>query len=82
MDRLSIVLTFMVGAVITGAIVIPAFVMGYYSVWPVVIGAAASIVASWPISYVISRRIKRNDPSWDRTPSEKTLLPNPNAPEV
>lgn len=61
MDRLSIILSLLSGALITGTLVTTAFTMGYYSWW--VIGAAAIIgfVMAWPSAYYVSRLIKNND---------------------
>ncbi|MFD1510573.1 hypothetical protein [Lacimonas salitolerans] len=61
MDRLSIFLTLAVGAVVTGSLIIVVLVLGWYS-WPAIAGAAiAGTLLTWPASYVISRRIKRQD---------------------
>lgn len=83
MDRLSILLTLMTGAVLTGGLAIAAFTLGYYS-WPVIIGVAAiGFALSWPVAYVISRRIKRRDEDWDDSKAKKTgVVPDPGAPEV
>lgn len=72
MDRLSIILTLMTGAVLTGGLIIAAFTMGYYA-WPFILGAAAiGFLLSWPTAYVISRHIKRTDPKWDETRKNRT----------
>ena len=84
MDRLSIILTLMTGAVLTGGLVIAAFSLGWYG-WPAVIGAAViGFGASWPSAYLISRRIKRQDPGWDETRVDRVdgKVPDPDAPEV
>jgi hypothetical protein len=81
MDRLSILLTLMTGALIAAPIVVTAFALGYYSVWPIVIAASVSLIAAWPIAYLISRRIKAQDPHWDKS-AEPSALPDPKAPEV
>lgn len=83
MDRLSIYLTMMTGAVLTGGLVIAAFSLGYYS-WPPILGAVAvGYALSWPAAYVISRAIKRDDPSWDETRKDRTdAVPRVNEPEV
>lgn len=84
MDRLSIFLSLIIGAVTTGVLVTAVLAMGWYG-WPAIGGAAAiGFVAAWPISYVISRRIKRQDAGWDETKvaGRETVLPDPNAPEV
>lgn len=83
MDRLSIVLTLMTGAVLTGTLAIVAFTLGYYG-WPaIMLAAILGFLASWPVAYVISRWIKRSDPTWDadRKP-DSTVVPKPDAPEV
>jgi len=83
MDRLSILLTLMTGAVLTGAFVIVAFALGYYGWVPVLIAAAAGFALSWPTAYAISRLTKRNDPNWDHTKAERTdTVPRPNEREV
>lgn len=67
MDRLSIVLTLAVGPVVTGALIIAVMSFGWLS-WPAIGGAAAiGFLATWPLSYLVSRRIKRQDPQWDET---------------
>jgi len=84
MDRLSILLTLIVGSMITGSLVVFVLSMGWYS-WPAIGGATAlGFVVSWPASYLISRRIKRQDVRWDETKVERVdgILPAPGAPEV
>ncbi len=84
MDRLSIFLTLIVGAMITGAFVTVVLSLGWYS-WPAIGGATAlGVVLTWPASYVISRRIKRQDPNWDATKVDRVegTVPDPAAPEV
>ena len=83
MDRLSIVLTLMTGAVLTGTLTIVAFTFGYYS-WPAVIAAAVlGFLASWPVAYLISRWIKHSDPGWDAEKNrDASVLPDPTAREV
>lgn len=84
MDRLSIYLTLIVGSAVTGSLIVLVMSMGWIS-WLAIGGAAAvGFVATWPISYVISRQIKRDDPKWDETKAEKVdgLIPDPSAPEV
>ena len=84
MDRLSIFLTLIVGAMVTGGFVTAVLALGWYS-WPAIGGAAAlGMLLSWPASYAISRRIKRQDPDWDETRVKRVdgVVPDPNAPEV
>jgi hypothetical protein len=83
MDRLSIYLTLAVGAMITGGLVTTVLVLGWYN-WAAIGGAAAlGMIVTWPASYAISRRIKRQDPDWDseKTDQTKGLVPDPKAPE-
>jgi len=84
MDRLSIFLTLIVGAMVTGGLVIAVLSLGWYS-WPAIGGAAAlGFMLSWPASYAVSRRIKRQDPNWDATKVDRVagVIPDPSAPEV
>lgn len=84
MDRLSIFLTIIVGAMIAGSLVIVILSLGWYS-WPAIGGAAAlGAVLTWPASYAISRRIKRQDPNWDATKVDQVegIIPDPSAREV
>jgi hypothetical protein len=84
MDRLSIFLTLMTGAVLTGGLVVAAFSLGWYG-WPPILGAAViGFAAAWPVALMISRRIKRDDRSWDETRIERVddTIPRPGAPEV
>lgn len=83
MDRLSIILTLPVGAVICGALAILAFSLGLYS-WPIVVGGLVlGYGLSWPVAYLISRRIKRQDKAFDHTRVESTgALPEQSAREV
>ncbi|WP_309667098.1 hypothetical protein [Tabrizicola sp.] len=84
MDRLSIFLTLIVGAMVTGGLVAVVLSLGWYS-WPAIGGAAALGVAlTWPASYAISRRIKRQDPNWDANKVDRVggVIPDPSAPEV
>ena len=84
MDRLSLYLTLLSGSFITGAIVIAGFSLRYYSVWTVAIGAVAGFLLAWPTSYMISQRIKRQDPEWspEADPRDQGVIPRPDAPEV
>lgn len=83
MDRLSILLTLLTGAVLTGGLVIVAFTFGFYGWTPIIIAAVIGFGASWPVALLISRRIKRQDPGWDETRIERTdSIPRPGDPEV
>lgn len=84
MDRLSIVLTLAVGSVVTGTLIIGVLSMGWYT-WPAIAGAAAvGFVLTWPASYGLSRRIKRQDPDWDETRIDQVegVMPDPAGREV
>ncbi|SHH98723.1 hypothetical protein [Marivita hallyeonensis] len=84
MDRLSLILSLLSGAFITGTLVVTAFTLGFYNWW--VIGGAAITgwVAAWPVAYLISRRIKARDRDWspDRKPSDYAPMPKLGAKEV
>jgi hypothetical protein len=84
MDRLSIYLTLAVGAMVSGTLVVVVLSLGWYS-WVAIGGAAGlGIALTWPTSYAISRRIKRQDPNWDATKLDMVegVIPDPSAPEV
>ncbi len=84
MDRLSIILTMITGAMITGTLVVVFFTMGYYGWGPVIIAVVVGLVGAWPSAWGVSRRIKRKDPSWDETRAEQvpSVIPRPGSPEV
>lgn len=84
MDRLSIYLTIVVGALVTGTLVTIVLILGWYS-WPAIAAAAAvGMIVTWPASYAISRRIKRMDSDWDDSKADRAqgIIPDPKAPEV
>jgi NhaP-type Na+/H+ or K+/H+ antiporter len=84
MDRLSIILTLAVGSVLTGTLIIAVLSLGWYS-WPAIGGAAAlGAVLTWPASYALSRRIKRQDPHWDEKKVDRVegIVPDVSAREV
>ncbi|SFP75837.1 hypothetical protein [Tranquillimonas alkanivorans] len=84
MDRLSILLTLMTGAVLTGGLAILFFTFNWYSWWSVGVAAVIGFALAWPLAYVISRKVKRDDPNWreDRVKDAKKPVPPPDAPEV
>lgn len=83
MDRLSIILTFFTGSVIAGGLVILFLTLGWVGWTPIVVAALAGLVLSWPAAYLISRRIKRQDPEFDHTRAKSAgPVPDPNAREV
>ncbi len=82
MDRLSFVLTLATGPTLMGGFVIIVLSMGYYG-WPAIAAAAGlGFVLTWPVAYIISRWIKREDPEFDHTQNDGGLIPDPTAPEV
>jgi predicted PurR-regulated permease PerM len=82
MDRLSIYLTLVTGAVLTGSLVVAAFSLGWYGVAPVAIAVVAGFALSWPAAYLVSREIKRRDPHFDHRRARPGPIPDPRAPEV
>ena len=83
MDRLSMYLTLMTGAVLTGGLVILAFSLGYYGWTPIIWSVIVGYALSWPVAYLISRRIKSDDPQWDESAKDRTdAVPRPTDPEV
>ena len=84
MDRLSIFLTLMSGAFITGTLIIIAFTLGYYNWWAIGGAAIIGFATAWPSAYIVSRRIKRQDPNWDETRVDKVegVVPDPSKKEV
>lgn len=82
MDRLSIILTLMTGAVLTGALAVTAMAFGWYGWLPLLGSAAIGILLSWPVAYLISRRIKREDPNWSAKAAQKGPFPKPGAKEI
>jgi hypothetical protein len=84
MDRLSIMLTPVTGAVITGFFVILMFSLDFYSWIAVAIGAGIGCIGAWPAAYIVSRRIKDEDPFWTRRDPQvqRRLAPNAGLPEV
>ena len=84
MDRLSIFLTLAVGAMVTGSLVTLVLALGWYSWTAIAVAAVIGVLLTWPISYLISRRIKRQDPDWDAKKVDRVdgVIPDPSAPEV
>ncbi len=83
MDRLSIILTLMTGAVITGIFIVSGFTLGFYSWWTVTIAAGFGYLLAWPAAYVIARHVKRQDPNWRaKSPNDARTEVGVNAPEI
>jgi len=83
MDRLSIVLTLAVGALITGGFIVIVLALGFYNGWAILGAGILGLCLSWPGAYMVSRRIKRRDPEWDETKiDEAGNLPRPDDREV
>jgi putative flippase GtrA len=84
MDRLSIFLTIPIGAVIVGTLAVGVLTFEMYG-WPPLIAAfVIGNLLTWPISYLVSRRIKRKDPDWrdEKVDETEGLIPRPGAKEV
>jgi hypothetical protein len=84
MDRLSIILTLISGSLVTGALVITLFSLGYYTWWAVALSAGIGFVMAWPSALILSRRIKSNDAEWSRDydPKRDGVLPKPSGKEI
>lgn len=57
-------LTFMTGSVLVGGLVIVVLSLGYYNWTHIAVAVAVGLFLTWPVAYLISRRIKREDPDW------------------
>lgn len=82
MDRLSILLTLVTGAVTTGALVIAVLSLGWFAWGPILAAVACGWLLAWPAAYWISRRIKRKDPDFDHRRRPASVIPDPDAPEI
>jgi len=84
MDRLSLILSLTVGAMLTGGFAITLFNFDLYAWGPIAGAALAGFALSWPVSYLISRRIKRQDSQWDHRKIKEvdSYVPDPKAQEV
>ncbi len=83
MDRLSLIISIFTGAVATGALVVTALTLGYYNWYMIGAATAVGFILAWPLAYVISRKIKRDDPEFDHTRKDRHgPIPTPGAPEV
>ncbi|MFP4273447.1 MAG: hypothetical protein ACLFRU_00330 [Paracoccaceae bacterium] len=84
MDRLSLYLSLASGSAITGALVIAVLSLGYYNWWAIGIAAFVGFALAWPSAYLISRRIKAQDPEWnpEDEPGDYGTIPPRDAPEV
>lgn len=83
MDRLSYVLILATGPVLAGGLIIAVMSLGLYG-WVYILPAGIiGWLLAWPAGYLISRRIKRQDPEFDHTKETGDgLLPDPSAPEA
>ncbi|WP_101067647.1 hypothetical protein [Roseovarius salinarum] len=84
MDRLTYVLTLSATApALMGGLVIVVLALGFYS-WQVILAAAlAGLVLSWPAGYLVSRKVKRDDPEFDhRKGGPSAVVPDADAREV
>ena len=70
MDRLGVFLSLLSGSLITVALTVAAFSMGYSSWFWVVLCVVFGFAMAWPSGYYISRLLRRNDRSRRRDPKE------------
>ena len=84
MDRLSLFLSMMSGAAITGALAVTVMSLGYYNWWAIGGAAVVGFAMAWPSAYFISRRIKAQDGNWEppHDPKRHAPIPPRNAREV
>ena len=82
MDRLSYLLILATGPVLAGGFIIAVTSLGLYG-WTYILSAGGlGWLLAWPAGYLISRRIKRQDPNFDhKKGSNDGILPDPSAPE-
>lgn len=64
MKRLSFYLALLSWTLVSGALIIAAFSMGYYTWWVIAIAVVAGFLIAWPSARLVARRIKENDPEW------------------
>jgi len=84
MDRLKYVL-YIAGVfpLLAGGLVTAVLALGYYSLPAILLAGGVGLILALPLSYLISRRIKREDPNFDhREPPEFGLMPDPDAREA
>ncbi|QDY68528.1 hypothetical protein [Qingshengfaniella alkalisoli] len=84
MDRLSLYITMMTSTVLTLTFVLVVLLLGWTGYVTVFGAIVLGLVLAYPISFLISRRIKRHDPHWDERKIEKADNPvfDPGTPEV
>lgn len=84
MDRLKYVL-FISGVfpLVAGGFVTAVMALGYYTLPAILIAGGAGLILAVPLSYLVSRKIKREDPNFDhRDPPEFGVMPDPDAREA
>ena len=57
MLRLAMVLYSLIGTTLAGSFVVVSLVMGYDTLWPILIAAAVVAVAAVPVSVLVARQI-------------------------
>ena len=84
MDRLSLYISLLTGAVLTGGLVTLVLSLGYYTWVAIAVSVVVGFALAWPAAYLISRRIKRQDPTWEppAKPGDYGKIPPKDAPEV
>lgn len=84
MDRLAFYMALMAAWALAGTFVIIAFLLGYYTVWGIVVAAGLGFLLAYPVGYWISRKVKEDDPNWNprHDPGDFGTVPPKDAPEV
>ena len=84
MKRLSFYLALLSWTLVSGALIIAAFSLGYYNWWAIALAVVAGLLIAWPSARLVSRRIKNSDPEWSphRDPFEHGPIPKPERKDV
>lgn len=82
MDRLSWYISMLVFTVFSGVLLITFLALDWYSWKAIALAVIVGLVAARPFGRLISRRIKRQDKSFNPPKVHPPLVPDPKAPEV
>ena len=80
MNRLSHYIAHMAGACIAGAALVTFFIFGWYSWWAFATAGVIGLVLAFPVGKMISRWIKKSDPTWNfhrNAPIRSDTVQNP-----